>query len=161
MSYFHWIAGAILALVWFSRLLDAALGMPKIADISRPEWDRRPATADGNPCVSIIVPARNEEEHIGPALTTLLKLDYDNYEVIAVNDRSTDRTGEVMDRIASTPEARGCLKIIHIAELPQGWLGKAHAMWSAANHATGDWLLFTDADELFRPDALIRALAYA
>jgi glycosyltransferase involved in cell wall biosynthesis len=160
-AIFHWIAGSILGLVWFSRLLDAALGMPKVADISRPEWNRKPATPDGNPRVSIIVPARNEEEHIGPALTTLLNLDYDNYEVIAVNDRSTDRTGEVMDRIASTPEARGRLKVIHIAELPQGWLGKVHAMWSAANHATGDWLLFTDADVLFRPDVLTRALAYA
>ena len=112
MSYFHWnvfhwIAGSILGLVWLSRLLDAALGMPTIADISRPEWDRKPATPKGNPRVSIIVPARNEEEHIGPALTTLLKLDYDNYEVIAVNDRSTDRTGEVIDRIASTAEASG------------------------------------------------------
>jgi cellulose synthase/poly-beta-1,6-N-acetylglucosamine synthase-like glycosyltransferase len=152
--------GSILGLVWFSRLLDAALGMPKVADISRPEWDRKPATPNGNPRVSIIVPARNEEEHIGPALTTLLKLDYDNYEVLAVNDRSTDRTGEVMDRIAST-EAKSRLKVIHVAKLPPGWLGKAHAMWSAANQASGDWLLFTDADVHFRPDVLSRALAYA
>ncbi len=160
-AVFHWIAGSILALVWFSRLLDAALGMPKVADISRPEWDRKPATASGNPRVSIIVPARNEEEHIAPALATLLKIDYDNYEVIAVNDRSTDRTGEVMDRIASAPEAHGRLKVIHIAELPSGWLGKVHAMWSAARQASGEWLLFTDADVLFRPDVLTRALAYA
>jgi len=160
-AIFHWIAGSILGLVWLSRLLDAALGMPKVADISRPEWDRKPATPDGNPRVSIVVPARNEEEHIGPALAGLLKLDYDNYEVIAVDDRSTDRTGEVMDRIAATPEASGRLKVIHVAELPPGWLGKVHAMWSAANQATGDWLLFTDADVLFRPDVLRRALAYA
>jgi glycosyltransferase involved in cell wall biosynthesis len=157
----HWIVGGILALVWFSRLLDAALGMPKVADISQPEWNRKPATPRGNPRVSIIVPARNEEEHIGPALASLLKLDYDNYEVIAVDDRSTDRTGEVMDRIASTPEARDRLKVIHLAVLPPGWLGKVHAMWSAANQSSDDWLLFTDADVLFRPDVLTRALAYA
>ena len=157
----HWIIGSFLALVWFSRLLDAALGMPKVADISRPEWNRKPATPGGNPRVSIIVPARNEEEHIGPALSQLLTLDYNNYEVIAVNDRSTDRTGEVIDQIATTANARGRLKVIHIAELPLGWLGKVHAMWSAANHATGDWLLFTDADVLFRPEVLTRALAYA
>src|SRR5579863_6370631 len=155
---FHWVAGSILALIWSSRLLDAALGMPQVADISRPEWNRRPA---GNPRVSIIVPARNEELHIAPALTTLLKLDYDNYEVIAVNDRSTDRTGEVMNQIAVTPEAKGRLKVIHITELSSGWLGKAHAMWTAANQANGDWLLFTDADVLFRPDVLKRALTYA
>ncbi len=161
MTYVHWIAGSILSLVWLSRIVDAALGMSKVADISRPEWSPKPATAHGNPRVSIIVPARNEEENIGPALATLLKLEYDNYEVIAVNDRSTDRTGEVLDRIASTPDARGRLKVIHVTELPAGWLGKAHAMWSAANQASGEWLLFTDADVLFRPDALSRAVAYA
>jgi glycosyltransferase involved in cell wall biosynthesis len=161
MMHFHWIAVTILGLIWFSRLLDAALGMPRVADISRPEWGRKPATPSGNPRVSIIVPARNEEEHIGPALTQLLNLDDDNYEVIVVDDRSTDRTGEVVDRIASTPQATGRLKVIHVAELPPGWLGKVHAMWSAANQATGDWLLFTDADVLFRPDVLSRALAYA
>jgi glycosyltransferase involved in cell wall biosynthesis len=160
-AVFHWTIGCILALVWFSRLLDAALGMPKVADISRPEWDRKPATPIGNPRVSIIVPARNEEENVAAALSTLLKIDYDNYEVIAVNDRSTDRTGDVMDRVAATPEAVGRLKIIHVTELPHGWLGKVHAMWSAANQATGDWLLFTDADVLFRPDVLTRAQAYA
>jgi glycosyltransferase involved in cell wall biosynthesis len=157
MSYFHWIAGGILALAWLSRVVDAALGMPKVANIASPPWNRKP---QGNPRVSIIVPARNEEEHIGPALAKLLQLDYDNYEVIAVNDRSTDRTGEVMNEVASA--AAGIrLKVIHVAELPPGWLGKVHAMWSAANQATGDWLLFTDADVLFRPDVLNRALLYA
>jgi glycosyltransferase involved in cell wall biosynthesis len=159
MNYFHWIAGSILALVWVSRIIDAAIGMPKVADISRAEWDRKPIAED--PRVSIIVPARNEEEHIEPTLARLLQLDYDNYEVIAVNDRSTDRTGEIMDRVASTAEAHGCLRVIHVADLPPGWLGKVHAMWTAANQASGDWLLFTDADVLFRSDVLRRALAYA
>ncbi len=158
MTYFHWIAGSILALVWLSRITDAALGMPRVADISRAEWGHKPAV---RPRVSIIVPARNEEEHIEATLAQVLQLDYDNYEVIAVNDRSTDRTGEVMDRIANTAEAHGRLKAIHVAELPPGWLGKVHAMWTAANEATGDWLLFTDADVLFRPDVIRRALAYA
>jgi glycosyltransferase involved in cell wall biosynthesis len=158
MSYFHWIAGCILALVWFSRIVDAAIGMRTIADISHPEWDRSPAMP--GPRVSIIVPARNEEEHIGEALARLLQLDYKNYEVIAVNDRSTDRTGEIMDRIASTAEANDLVKIVHIDALPSGWLGKTHAMWTAAKQATGEWLLFTDADVLFRPDVLRRALAY-
>ena len=54
--------GNILALAWFSRIVDAALGMPSVADVSRPEWDRNPVSAAGNPRVSIIVPARNEEE---------------------------------------------------------------------------------------------------
>src|SRR6266436_240776 len=102
MPYFLWIAGTILALAWFSRIVDAALGMPSVADVSRPEWDRNPVSPAGNPRVSIIVPARNEEETIEQALNSLLALDYDNYEVIAVNDRSTDSTGEIMERIAES-----------------------------------------------------------
>ena len=100
MHYFHWIAGTILALAWASRIVDAALGMPSIADISRPEWDRSPVAAGGNPLVSIIVPARNEEETIEQSLRALLALDYENYEVIVVNDRSTDRTGEIMEAVS-------------------------------------------------------------
>jgi glycosyltransferase involved in cell wall biosynthesis len=158
MHYFHWIAGTILALAWFSRIVDAAIGMPSVADISTPEWDREPAS---NPRVSIIVPARNEEEDIEASLRTLLALDYDSYEVIAVNDRSTDRTGEILERVARETAVHSRLRVIHHRELPAGWLGKTHAMWTAANQATGDWLLFTDADVLFKPDSVRRALAYA
>ena len=171
MIYFHWIAGTILALAWVSRIVDAALGMPSVADVSRPEWDRNPVSTAGNPRVSIIVPARNEEETIEQALETLLALDYDNYEVIAVNDRSTDSTGEIMERIAEKPLSQSTgkmehpcsrsFRVVHHTELPAGWLGKTHAMWTAASQATGDWLLFTDADVLFKPDSLRRALAYA
>ena len=174
MFYFYWIAGIILGLAWSSRILDAALGMPSVADVSRPEWDRNPVSSSGNPRASIIVPACNEEETIEQALQTLLALDYDNYEVIAVNDRSTDRTGEIMERVAGsqslypvstetaeTEMGNRRLRVIHHRELPAGWLGKTHAMWTAANLATGDWLLFTDADVLFKPDSVRRALAYA
>jgi len=158
---FHWIAGGILALAWFSRIVEAAFGMPHVVDIARPEWDRRPATPNGEPKVSIIIPARNEEEDIRLTLVQLLALDYSNYEIIAVNDRSTDRTGQIMDEIAASSQAHGLLKVIHISELPSGWLGKTHAMWTAGQQATGDWLLFTDADVLFKPDSLRRAVAYA
>src|SRR6267378_3582725 len=157
----HWIAGGILALAWFSRIVEAAFGMPHIADISRPEWDRRPATPNGEPRVSIVVPARNEEEHIRETLLQLLALHYSNYEIIAVNDRSTDRTGQSMDEVAASPQAHGLLKVIHVSELPSVWLGKTHAMWVAGLQASGDWLLFTDADVLFKPDSLRRAVAYA
>ena len=168
MVYCNWIAGLVLALAWFSRIVDAALGMPSVADVSRPKWDRDPVLPSGNPRVSIIVPARNEEETIEQALRTLLALDYDNYQVIGVNDRSTDRTGAIMERVARSRPTKTVLggpptelQVIHHTELPAGWLGKTHAMWTAANQATGDWLLFTDADVLFKPDSLRRALAYA
>jgi glycosyltransferase involved in cell wall biosynthesis len=162
----NWIAGGILALAWFSRIVQAAFGMPHIADIARPEWDRRPASPNpaspnDEPGVSIIVPARNEEESIRETLLQLLALDYSNYEIIAVNDRSTDNTGPIMDEVAVRSRARGLLKVIHIPELPPGWLGKTHAMWTAGQQATGDWLLFTDADVLFKPDSVRRAVSYA
>jgi glycosyltransferase involved in cell wall biosynthesis len=166
----NWIAGSILALAWFSRIVQAAFGMPHVADIARPEWDRRPPTTapKGEPRVSIIVPARNEEEHIRETLVQLLALDYSNYEIIAVNDRSTDRTGQIMDEVAANDLLRDAdrsarptrLQVIHISELPSGWLGKTHAMWTAGRRASGDWVLFTDADVLFKPDALRRAVAY-
>jgi glycosyltransferase involved in cell wall biosynthesis len=159
MSYFYWSAGIILALAWFSRILDAAIGMPNVADISTPEWDRGPVVFSGNPRVSIIVPARNEELNVEQCLTSLLALDYGNYEVIAVNDRSTDRTGETIGAVALASRER--LKVIHHSQLPSGWLGKTHAMWTAANQASGDWLLFTDGDVLFKPDSVRRAIAYA
>ena len=166
MTYFHWIAGTLLAAIWLSRVIDTSLGVRTLVNITRPEWDRNPATPAGNPRVTIVVPARNEEASIRQALSQLLALDYDNYEVIAVDDRSTDRTGELMDELAMGRDGRPSssnakLRILHIKELPAGWMGKAHAMWSAAKESTADWVLFTDADVMFRPDCLRRATAYA
>lgn len=149
------IPGALLAAIWFDRLRDAASGLPRIPQLTEPQWDRSPQPA---PRLSIIVAARNEAEHIEAAVGSLLALDYPEYEVLAVNDRSTDRTGELLDRLAAQSPL---LRVLHVAELPPGWLGKPHAMGLAAEQATGDWLLFTDADVSFRPDALRRALVCA
>ena len=162
----NWIAGGILAIAWFSRIVEAAFGMPHVADIAQPEWDRRPASPNpaspnDEPRVSIIVPARNEEENIRETLRQLLALDYSNYEIIAVNDRSTDDTGLIMDEVVKSSRSHGSLQVIHVSELPSGWLGKTHAMWTACQRATGDWLLFTDADVLFKPDSVRRAVSYA
>jgi len=151
----------MLALAWFSRIVEAAIGMPRVADLAKPEWDRRPAAAMSEARVSIIVPARNEEQDIRATLESLLALDYRDYEVIAVNDRSTDATGARMEEVAASAGAAGRLRIIHVSELPAGWMGKTHAMWTAARQATGDWLLFTDADVLFRADSVRRAVNYA
>ena len=157
MSYFHWIAGCILGLAWFWRLVDAAIGVPKIADISGPEWDRKPP---GRSRVSIIVPACNEAADIEATLARLLALEYDNYEVIAVDDRSTDQTGEIMERIAAAAPP-GRLKVIHITDLPPaGWASPtpcgARATWPAVTGCCSPMPTCCSG-----PTALRRALAYA
>lgn len=110
------------------------------------------------PRVSIVVAARNEGATLGAAVPTMLALDYPDFELIAVNDRSEDDTGAVLDRLAA---AHPRLRVVPVRELPAGWIGKNHALHLGAAQATGDWILFTDADIHFTPDALRRAVAYA
>jgi glycosyltransferase involved in cell wall biosynthesis len=162
-----WIFSVFLGAVWLSRLFIVWLNRKSVADISAPECESHVVGDDKPwPRVSVIVPARNEAEHIEAALLSLLQLDYPDYEVIVVNDRSEDATGEIMDRLSSEWHARGeashhLLKVLHVDALPQGWLAKVNAMWKASQQATGEWLLFTDADVVFRADTVKRAMAYA
>ena len=159
-----WAFGLFIGAVWLSRGWIVWRNRKTVPDISTAEF----AVNDEAklPRMSIIVPARNEAEHIEAALLSLLHLDYPDYELIVVNDRSEDATGAILDRMcdewcASSESSRHLLGVLHVSELPHGWLGKVHAMWKAAQQATGEWLLFTDADVVFRPDALRRALIYA
>lgn len=109
------------------------------------------------PKVSIIVAARDEERAIEAAARSLIAIDYPALELIVVDDRSTDRTGEILDRLhAEHPR----LDVVHVRELPPGWLGKNHALHAGSLKATGDFLLFTDADVVYEPSALARAVAY-
>src|SRR5438270_3365871 len=156
MLWVWWLYSGGVALVLLGFLLDAFSGLPKLADLARPEWDRRESNRLR---VRVIVPALNEEKGIEACLRSLAGQDYSNLEVIAVNDRSSDSTGAIMDRIAATSGGR--LRVLHLSELPPGWLGKPHAMWSAAKLVTGDWLLFTDGDVVFQPGAIRRAVTYA
>ncbi len=155
MTTVFWVWGLLLGGGWFYKLVECALGMPKVPDIANSEW--LPDSSESQPCISIIVPALNEEEKLEAAMTSLLQLDYPNYEIIAIDDRSTDRTGEIMDRLAS--EAPNKLKVVHIKQLPAGRLGKPNALQSGTEIAKGEWLLFTDADVNFRPDTIRRAVA--
>ena len=109
------------------------------------------------PMVSVIVAARDEGPHIERALLSLLAQQYAAFEIIAIDDRSTDETGAILDRMAAKG---GRLRVIHIAELPPKWLGKNHALHSGAEVATGEYLLFTDADVVFAPDAIARGVAF-
>ncbi len=128
-----------------------ALRLPIVKDVA-------PASDPDCPCISILLAARDEEEKLPAALATLMEIDYPNLEVIAVNDRSQDSTGHILDEFAATHSR---LRVVHVAQLPAGWLGKPHALQKAYEAATGEWLLFTDADVRFKPDVLRRAVAFA
>jgi glycosyltransferase involved in cell wall biosynthesis len=117
-----------------------------------------PATPERWPRVSVLVAARNEGTTIEAALETLLAQDYPGLEIILVDDRSSDETGGIVDRMAAR-DAR--IKALHVDELPDGWLGKVHALYRGVEIATGEWLLFTDADVHFGPGAIRIALAHA
>jgi cellulose synthase/poly-beta-1,6-N-acetylglucosamine synthase-like glycosyltransferase len=110
------------------------------------------------PTLSVIIAARDEESKIEATLERLLASDYPSLEIILANDRSRDRTGEIAAAI-SDQDSR--LRVLTIESLPEGWLGKTHAMHVAAGQATGEYLLFTDGDIMFAPDALRQSLRYA
>jgi glycosyltransferase involved in cell wall biosynthesis len=110
------------------------------------------------PSLSIIVPACNEEESIEQAVRQLINQDYPNLEVIVVNDRSADNTGALLEKLkVQYPQ----LKVITIYDLPPNWLGKNHAVYQGVKVATGEWLLFTDADVMFSPGSLEKTVSYA
>ncbi|HXY37366.1 MAG TPA: glycosyltransferase, partial [Planctomycetaceae bacterium] len=142
LVFAFWMAGvapSLVSLLW--RPLDSAVAAlpPPVA------W----------PKVSIIVPARDEAAKIEAAMRSKLAVDYPDFELIAVDDRSQDATGSILDRLA-TEDPR--LSVLHVDSLPDGWLGKSHAMHQAALRATGQYLLFTDADVFFAPDILRKAV---
>jgi glycosyltransferase involved in cell wall biosynthesis len=151
------LSGVGLAATWIYHAMAARRGMPQIADLTDPEFAVPPGAR--LPRVSIIVPARNEDAMIEAAVRSLLALDYPDYELVVVDDRSEDATGAILDRLHAEVGAR--LSVVHVRELPAGWLGKTHAMWKAAEAATGEWLLFSDADVVHAPGALRRAVHYA
>lgn len=150
----------LVAAAWLARVLPAYFLLPRVPDLLAADLDVE-ANRAAWPSVAVIVPARNEQAAIEQCLRALLASDYPNLQILAVDDRSTDATGTIMDRLAALPEAQGRLRALHVEKLPPGWLGKPHAMAYAASRVSADWLLFTDGDVLFAPDALRRAMAYA
>ena len=109
------------------------------------------------PKVSLIVPACNEADTIGSALSSLLKMDYPNLELIVVNDRSTDATSTVIREIQARDPR---VNLVEVTTLPDGWLGKLHAVHCGVKAASGDWFLFSDADVHYEKNSLRRAMAY-
>lgn len=131
---------------------------PRPATRPTPNGESQPTPDLGVlPRVSIVVPARNEARHVEAAARTLLALDYPDLEVVMVNDRSTDDSGRILDSLAQR-DAR--LTVVHLSELPAGWLGKNYALAMGAARATGDFLLFADADVSMSPQSLRLAVGY-
>ena len=142
----------LIASFWLTHGIRVAYGAVRLP------WIKDFATASDADCprISILLAARDEEEKLPAALATLMEIDYPDLEVIAVDDRSQDSTGRILERFAA---AHPRLRVVHITQLPAGWLGKPHALQKAYAASTGDWLLFTDADVRFKHDALRRAIA--
>lgn len=109
------------------------------------------------PTLSVIVPACNEAESIGATLKALLAQDYPGLEIIAIDDRSTDATGAAIDAVAAGDSR---LRKVRIEHLPEGWLGKVHALSRGVAQSTGKWLLFMDADVQLAPAALRKSIAF-
>jgi hypothetical protein len=128
--------------------------------MARLPWLSDVTLLEGNeaPLVSIIFAARDEAEKLPAAIHTLLGQDYPSFEVIAVNDRSTDQTPAILHEIARSSRN---LIVTDIDKLANGWLGKPHALVAGFERSHGEWLVFTDADVHFAPDVLRRAVALA
>lgn len=137
--------------IWILATIDALIGFRKLESLEKAEGAGR------GPLLSVIVAARNEEEHILQSVRTQLNQTYNNTEWILVNDRSDDGTGKVMESLERLDSR---IKVIHIDSLPEGWLGKNHALYKGYQSATGNLILFTDADVMYHPEAFSKAVGY-
>ncbi|HLK05793.1 MAG TPA: glycosyltransferase [Candidatus Acidoferrum sp.] len=151
----YWILTTVfgfIAAFWLTHGLRVVMGATRLPRL------QRFATAQDADCprISVLFAARDEEEKLAAAMETLVALDYPNLEIVAVDDRSTDATPEILAKFAAKDER---VRVVRIEELPAGWLGKPHALQQAYEASSGEWLLFTDADVQFRQDTLRRAIS--
>jgi glycosyltransferase involved in cell wall biosynthesis len=150
---FLFCLATLTAILYALVALDVVIGNRSVRSLR----DVPGTSPAGAPRVSVIIAARNEERNIREALGSLLSLDYPNFELIVVNDRSEDSTGKILAPMAATNSS---LKVVQVTDLPSGWLGKNHALWTGAQQASGELLLFTDADIVMEPTVLSRAVRF-
>lgn len=161
----------LFALGWLWHWFQWVRNFPRVADLTGiltgnlkssavPDSESAAGEAD----ITVVVPACNEAATIAATLRSLLDQDGVRLRILAVDDRSTDSTGSIMRDVAAAAaasQAAHSLEVISVEALPAGWLGKPHALATAAGLARSKWILFTDADVLFASGALKRALDYA
>jgi len=143
----------IIAAGLFIFMLNLTLNLKNIKTVRRDEKIPEPA-----PLISVLVPARDEELNIATCLDSLQKQDYPNYEIVVLDDNSSDNTGEIVDNIAASDPR---IRPLRGEPLPKGWTGKSFACYQLAKQALGSWLLFVDADTIHAPHMLRGALAQA
>jgi len=146
MTWLAYIAGVLLVV----RLMIV------LSNLFSRHW-LRPLTPRSASFVSILIPARNEEENLPDLLGDLLDLDYQNVEILVYDDNSGDRTAEIV-REFSIRDPR--IRLLEGVELPEGWMGKNHACHRLSQAARGDYLLFLDADVRVNPGLIRRSLAH-
>lgn len=151
-------AAWVIAVLWMWRTNEVVRRMGEVPDIAQPEWDLIPPEGAA-PSLTVVVPARNEGENIGQTLECLAMQQYRELRVLAIDDRSTDDTGKIVDEFAQRFPDR--FAAIHVDYLPEGWLGKTFALEVGTQNSTSEYLLFTDGDVLFSPSSLRRAMAFA
>ncbi|MDY0324128.1 MAG: glycosyltransferase family 2 protein [Candidatus Carbobacillus sp.] len=168
---FTWMLISIPLIYWAWMLIDAIrarhslLCLQPITSIEQTQNHPFPVRTS-YPSLSVIIAARNEALHIERTVKSLLRQSYrsfGDYEIIVVNDRSTDTTGQTLDQLKMWTSKNGyaeVLTVIHINDLPAGWLGKNHALWRGSQKARGEIILFSDADIDFHPDALLTAVRF-
>jgi glycosyltransferase involved in cell wall biosynthesis len=160
MSLPPWCQSALLglagasALFWLNAGFRLYFGSRRLRVLS----DVAPLADDALPPVTIVVAAKDEAARVEEAARAWLRIDYPRLEIVIVDDRSTDGTGAILDR-AAAQEPR--LKVIHVAALPEGWIGKCHALARGAAASSGDWILFSDGDVVLSPDAVRRGISHA
>jgi hypothetical protein len=151
LAYTYAIAGLG---YWLTMLVFTLRSIRAIPVLDR--W--APREPDSWPTLSQIVPACNEAATLEAAVGSRLREGYPDTEIMLVEDRSTDATPAIADQLAAADPR---VQVLHLVDLPAGWLGKVHALHQGTQRATGEWLLFSDADVHFSPGAIRRAVAYA
>lgn len=154
MNWFYWILGSLNVLMWGAALIFTTQ-IRKIGQLRLVTTTPSPGEL---PLVSVVIAARNEQKALERCIESLVSQTYSHLEICVVNDRSDDGTAEIIERMSSRySNVTG----LEITSLPENWIGKSHALWQGTKQANGSWLLFTDADILFHPDCLEKAVAYS